>query len=218
MLGGGNEYGSIGTCCCSYVCFGTFKNGGKIMGQRSQIYIRTGNEIIARYYSWNYGERMISRARYLVEWLEEMKEYLDWNKDKIHRIADTNFNMIDVVVSSDIVEEYNDWPKEDHEFNEYVFGCPGGNNDGKLYIDCDGNEIKYAFTDDEDRVLDPWGYLKWDMWEKTQKACMEHLPEDAREYTKENIKFLKGKKMLMQEEVGERFLENTFENDPTKPF
>ena len=54
------------------------------MGQRSQIYIRynvnyisgssTENPtthnfkgLIARYYGWNYGERMVSRARYIIE-------------------------------------------------------------------------------------------------------------------------------------------------------
>ena len=39
------------------------------MGQRSQIYVRYTNEkgehfLTARYFGWNYGERMISRARH----------------------------------------------------------------------------------------------------------------------------------------------------------
>ena len=38
------------------------------MGQRSQIYVRFNKEngqsgLIANYYGWNFGERMISRAR-----------------------------------------------------------------------------------------------------------------------------------------------------------
>ena len=52
------------------------------MGQRSQIYIRykteTGYHLIANYYQWNYGERMISRARYGIEYLDSMRKYYSW--------------------------------------------------------------------------------------------------------------------------------------------
>lgn len=44
------------------------------MGQRSQIYIHFNvgdNEgMVARYFQWNYGERMISRARSIMEFLD----------------------------------------------------------------------------------------------------------------------------------------------------
>lgn len=34
------------------------------MGQRSQIYVRYNEKLLfARYFQWNYGTRMISRAR-----------------------------------------------------------------------------------------------------------------------------------------------------------
>lgn len=188
------------------------------MGMRSQIYVRVGNELVARYYQWNYGERMVSRARYLVEWLDTGKEYIEYNKDKIYRIADTNFDMIDVVVSTDIIEEYKDWPSEEYEFNEYVFGCPGGNNDGKLYVYVTEDEVKYAFTDDEDSPKSAGEYLKWDSWNKTVKEAIESLNKDAQKYTKDNMDFLKKYKRLTKEEIKELFLENTFDNDPTKPF
>lgn len=47
------------------------------MGQRSQIFVRYQEtdgtrKLVARYYGWNYGERMISRARHhlmqLIPW------------------------------------------------------------------------------------------------------------------------------------------------------
>ena len=45
------------------------------MGQRSQIYVRyqkdDANYLVARYYQWNYGERMISRCRHTLEWIRE---------------------------------------------------------------------------------------------------------------------------------------------------
>ena len=56
------------------------------MGQRSQIYVaydkghrnekgiverKDGQYLIARYYQWNYGSRMVSRAKGLIEWILE---------------------------------------------------------------------------------------------------------------------------------------------------
>ena len=45
------------------------------MGQRSQIYViykdnQNRDCISATYFQWNYGERMISRARYLMGWIK----------------------------------------------------------------------------------------------------------------------------------------------------
>ncbi len=46
------------------------------IGQKSQIYVRyfeNNNErtLVARDFDWNYGERMISRARYTLDWLRQ---------------------------------------------------------------------------------------------------------------------------------------------------
>ena len=66
------------------------------MGQRSQIYIRimdnyNENPILyAKYYSWNFAERMISRAKYGIEYIKKNIGYitLDSTKKKINRIFD----------------------------------------------------------------------------------------------------------------------------------
>lgn len=67
------------------------------MGQRSQIFVRfvdnDKKELIARYYSWNFGERMISRARHTINWIIEHRDYLSFEKNKISRIFDTNFDV-----------------------------------------------------------------------------------------------------------------------------
>ena len=49
-----------------------------IIGQRSQIYIRLKDRnnnkyLFAKYYGWNYGERMISRARYGIDYIKRNK-------------------------------------------------------------------------------------------------------------------------------------------------
>ena len=87
------------------------------MGQRSQIYIRynvnyvygsatdhpkTQNfkGLIARYFQWNYGERMISRARYIIEEIkDEFMEYKYCFNDnekleKLKRFCETNFDIV----------------------------------------------------------------------------------------------------------------------------
>ena len=83
------------------------------MGQRSQIFVRYQEtdgprKLVARYYGWNYGERMISRARHTMEWLKENYELISFYAEKIPRILDTNFDMRDCVISSDILKEYQE--------------------------------------------------------------------------------------------------------------
>lgn len=87
------------------------------MGQRSQIYYRLNNDlIVANYYQWNYGERMISRARYTIEYLKEMLDHdYSWelkNKTKISRYFDINFDYKDIVISHDIFKEWEEYGKD----------------------------------------------------------------------------------------------------------
>ena len=60
------------------------------MGQRSQIFVRYEEngqkKMIARYYQWNYGGRMISRARYGIEWLKDMYKYTPEFERKLYRM------------------------------------------------------------------------------------------------------------------------------------
>lgn len=93
------------------------------MGQRSQIYVRYNKKdmngvnrkkLIANYYQWNYGERMIGRARWGIEFI---KEYLslgyngyNWFEQPgsdvhLSRVFDANFDMHDISISSDIIKE-----------------------------------------------------------------------------------------------------------------
>lgn len=94
------------------------------MGQRSQIYVRYNKSnsqkgLIANYYGWNYGERMISRARWGIEFIKRYFDYIldpnyRWlgqpgNKLHVSRIFDANFDMCDVAISSDIIKELVDY-------------------------------------------------------------------------------------------------------------
>lgn len=136
------------------------------MGQRSQIYVKFESDdrklLIARYYQWNYGERMISRARYAIDYIKstfdsfykDQPEDFHWHYEndefirKFKRILDTNFDMHNVVLSTDIIQEYND-RFSDCNFNDFTFSDQD-NNDGQfyLYIQKDGT-MKYAFTDSD---------------------------------------------------------------------
>ena len=110
------------------------------MGQRSQIYVRaSGQLIVANYYQWNYAERMISRARYGIEYIDSVKDYSDWifsrdvNVEHLRRILDVNFDLKDYQISSKIIEEWKDQFR-DELFNDVVFNWQD-NNDGQLFID-----------------------------------------------------------------------------------
>lgn len=181
------------------------------MGQRSQIYVRFNNEfgekkLVARHFSWNYGERMISRARWTIEWLKEYISYdgrwLEKNGEtkayfddycyleRLVKIIETNFDIHDVADTSDIVKELKeDFAEElsfeDVSFIEYVF-VNYHNNDGKLFIDiADNGTIKYAFADkhaNTENIMDGNEYMKW-------QKCSEFWKREPSEYfTAEDIK------------------------------
>ena len=88
------------------------------MGQRSQIYVRTTDDkgnitFVARYFQWNYGERMISRARHIIEWLREYAKHFteeaysfcrDREIERLISIINTNFDYKDVAISTDLLK------------------------------------------------------------------------------------------------------------------
>lgn len=187
------------------------------MGQRSQIYVRyNGNLIIANYYQWNYGERMISRARHGIEHLKYNLDngYTFTFKEKTYirkfsRIFDVNFDMRDVAISLDIVQEWLDYyPTED--FNDCVFNRQD-NNDGQLFVDIRDDKIFYCFRDWEisgdgtvkNRIMDAKQYMDWDMdgWESN-----DLIPQDQKDACMNNIDAIREMATLMTEEQLNDFL------------
>lgn len=195
------------------------------MGQRSQIYIRIQDRnqtaLFARYYGWNYGDRMVSRARHTIAWLTA---YLTagWRvlgfgcENKLLRIVDTNFDMKDVLISSDLIQE---WREESYDaFVEYVF-FHDNNNDGKLFIDYDSGEekVRYAFLDADGHIHNPMNaesYLEWDAHGESWK---EQISEEAVTYTLENIKWLEDNAILMTEDELLSFIEAPFAEKELSP-
>ena len=170
----------------------------------------------ARYYQWNYGECMISRARYSMEWLKTNHEYLAYYSEKIPRILDTNFDMIDCVISSDIIKEYKDNIEyySEHEpeminkltLNDYVFNSQD-NNDGKLFIDVlsDGS-IKYVFTDsDMNKILSAEEYMQWDNRDDW-KTPTKYMSQEIIDTCCKNIKIIEDLGSLMTNEEFDEFI------------
>jgi len=205
------------------------------MGQRSQIYVRyNGKLILARYYQWNYGERMISRARYGIE---NLKYYVENGYDfafrsaheieKMVRIFDTNFDMKDVQISSDIFKEWESevasWESDgcDYalEFYEHVFAGQD-NNDGQLFIDIIGadkngnGEIKYAFFsgDGYDEIMTAKEYMDWDNPGRDWQVPVPYMDEETIKLCNENIDAINDMAQLMTRRDVNSFLatENYF--------
>lgn len=187
------------------------------MGQKSQIYIRYEEDgvkkLIARYYQWNYAERMISRARYLLEWLESNKNFTWEIERKAYRIADTNFDFIDCVISSDIIKEFqDDLSSEKSDFNKYVFDMQD-NNDGKLYIDVTEQEIKYCFTDSDNNLLNADEYMIFDTkgcydeykWNNPENMKRKEMKKCVR-----NIKWIEKNFSLMNKDELNEFLTHCY--------
>lgn len=183
------------------------------MGQRSQIFVRYEDngqkKMIARYYQWNYAERMISRARYGIEWLKEMYEYPFEIARKLYRILDTNFDMIDCVISSDIIKEFVDdnWGNDGYTLNNFMFYAQD-NNDGKLFIDVLSNgTIKYAFLDyNNKKIMSGTEYMKWNRG-KDWKNPTEYFDQEDVDICIKNIKEINKMATKMKADEVKEFME-----------
>ncbi|MBP3800714.1 MAG: hypothetical protein J6I85_01590 [Clostridia bacterium] len=182
------------------------------MGQRSQIYIRIQDnyneypKLYAKYYSWNFGERMISRARHGIEYIKNYMEYIydKYNQEKINRIFDVNFDMKDIALTSDLIKEWVKDFSDSDIANDYIF-VDTANNDGKLFIDVlkDGT-IKYCFTDYNLKILTPTKYMNWDFenWENS-----EQLDKEDVEICKNNMKYIKENAVQMTKDELQEFID-----------
>ena len=189
------------------------------MGQRSQIYViykdnQNRDCISATYFQWNYGERMVSRARYLMGWIKSQNSFyvvdsynvfpLSYVANKIRYIASVNFDYKDVVIGQDLIEEWKDYKQgvSNANLNDYIFHAD--NNDGCLFIDArNPKHLRYAFTtyDYKDGVMGPEAYLKWD-----------NVPQNIRnaKFTKRNINWITHNAKLMKKKELEAILKATY--------
>lgn len=204
------------------------------MGQRSQIYVRyNGDIVVANYYQWNFRERMISRTRSILEYIKtnldegfNFKFMFDseWDKETFRRFCDVNFDFKDIVRSSNIIIEYQEWVKdgstEPRTFNDFVL-LGQDNNNGKLFIDivCDEDKnysIKYALVnwDDYYKPLTATQYLNKECYCNNWKNC-DYLDDEQKEYTKDNIKYIKGFSKMTVDELKD-FLDSKYFEDGQK--
>lgn len=190
------------------------------MGQRSQIYViykdnQNRDCISATYFQWNYGERMVSRARYLMGWIKGQNSFyvadsynvfpLSYVANKIRYIASVNFDYKDVIIGQDLIEEWKDYKQGgvlNTDLNDYIFNAD--NNDGCLFIDARiPKQLKYAFTtyDYKDGVMGPEAYLKWD-----------GTPQKIRDtkFTKRNINWITHNAKLMKKKELEAILKTNY--------
>ena len=188
------------------------------MGQRSQIYViykdnQNRDCISATYFQWNYGERMVSRARYLMGWIKGQSLFyssdnnlfsLSYVVHKIRYIASVNFDYKDVVIGQDLIEEWKAYKQgiPNANLNDYIFNAD--NNDGCLFIDARiPKQLRYAFTtyDYKDGVMGPEAYLKWD-----------NVPQNIRnaKFTKRNINWITHNAKLMKKKELEAILKTNY--------
>lgn len=193
------------------------------MGQRSQIYVRYNKKlVVANYYQWNYGERMISRARHGIEYIKDnFIEYRNFVFDNPHymkqlsRIFDVNFDMKDVQISTNIIEEWKEQFFEDN-FNDVVFRWQD-NNDGKLFVDIlEDGTIKYAFLDTNcnvSNIMSARQYMDWygEYWEGN-----EFIEEEQKIVCKKNIKYIEKTAILMTVKEVEDFINYNYGYENSK--
>ena len=201
------------------------------MGQRSQIYFRVNTLdgkyiLVAQYFHWNYGTRMISRARGLLQWLENNKDYPTMfyksseQLTKVQRIMEINWDYHDIVLSQDIIKEYEEglYSKSKEMFTGQ--DC----NDGQFIIDMvidwkrqnkKGDypvKFKYAFLDTtSDLIGNGEAYMDWES-EHLIKPWRE-LYMDELKYTERNIRYLDKHATLMTKEDIKEYINHDYAKD-----
>lgn len=184
------------------------------MGQRSQIYVRIYNKenpdcpyLIARYFQWNYGQGMISRARHTLDFIKEHKDYISYYTTIIPKYLEVNFDTKGITDSSDLFQEYCKFGKDHYSLADYLF--TQDNNDGTLWIDIRKNGIKYAFLDCvsplglSESSIEPLSaneYMNFDVegW-NTDESCLD---ENRLELVTDNIKAIsKAAKLMTAREI-----------------
>jgi hypothetical protein len=193
------------------------------MSVNSQIYVRlNGRLVIANEYELNYGERMVSRARYGIAYAMNTIEKFShsWAEDKelckcLSRTLDVDFDTKTLLLSEDILN-FSKVLVDEKEVSQddirgFVFGricCHG-----ILFIDINSKRkaVRYAFTDnDMTTPLDAAGYMLWDNFnseDELRKHLLE-LNDDAWRAYQLNKIFLSEVPLLTQQELDD-FLYDT---------
>lgn len=205
------------------------------MGQRSQIYFRCNTLygkyiLVAKYFQWNYGTRMVSRARGIIEWLDREKEFASLfyigssTLERLKRVIEINWDYKDVVCTCDILKEY-----EEGLYDEPIKIFTGqDNNDGQLIIDMNidfdhkdkkGNcivKLKYAFLDWDSKLIgNGEDYMQWNenygdegpAW-RDNKYVQKEI-----KYTERNIRFIDKHAELMTEAEVDEYINHDYISD-----
>lgn len=185
------------------------------MGQRSQIYVRYNDEenkrrLMARYFQWNFSDRMISRATYTILHLANVVSATGiigrFDVEKIIRVIDTNFDMKDVIFSYDLWEDRDMFDRDNHEF---LFNQD--NNDGQLFIDVTSGTIKYCFMKfyNYGKPMTAKEYMEWDSGHNWERE-IEWLTSEEIECVKSNIETIDTIAELMSKEELDIFLHDDY--------
>lgn len=185
------------------------------MGQRSHIFVRVKGDRtknIANYYHWNYGERMVSRAAWGLQWVKEHSKsyYSNSNADmlldrvrELENIWDVNFDMGDIQMHTNLFKEY-----EECEIPVECFRDIGFEGDGGLCVLVDGNTIKYAFVHAAQEPKTAEEYMLSDIGEYREVPPAEYVSDYIkRNHIKtsyeRNLKALSGFCLMTQDEFDE---------------
>lgn len=159
---------------------------------------------------------MISRARYGIDYIKRNMDF-SFHRDLIEKISrnfDVNYDMKDVQLSVNILDELKEYYFYDKDdINRFIF-LEQGNNDGKLFVDCDqkNNKIKYCFTDRELKPLSANEYMNWNIgtnWDKKEFSSDSDWDEIAKT-CKKNIKALNKDAELMTDVELNKFINDDY--------
>lgn len=211
----------------------------------SQIYVRINDEfgrkfLLAKHFSLNMQEEMVSRAKGIIEYLYDNREYASilmqyGHFEELGRIIEINWDYHSVEISKDIIQGFID-NNNKASFKEFVFDNQE-NTDGQLFIDmqCDYKHkkkngdptcfIKYGFfihyiEDNKEHgtnkriIYGPDEYMQQDFARLNQAEWRTRpLFQHCLKFTERNISYIeKHADKMMDEDVLE-FMEYDYTKD-----
>lgn len=131
------------------------------MAMCSQIYVMVDGElVIANFYDWNYGQFMVSRARYGIEYLaKNIDNPWMYRRDRLDLGYETSRRYWDVDFDTKCIDQSMDMLTKDRNMFDW------DTDDGRLFVMVNSKEkeIKYCFTDNCNKLMNVDQYLNWDL-------------------------------------------------------
>lgn len=168
--------------------------------------------LIARYFTnGNYGEQLVSRARYILEelktdFINSKSNFNDTEKlETLKRFCDIDFDTKYIICSLNLIEEAKCFGED----SIYLFNR--ASEGGQLYIDITDTGVKYCFMKsyNQENPMNAEQYMQW-RYHPDWHTPSKYINAKTIKYIEKNIKKINNIATLMTPEEVHSFINNDY--------